>query len=158
MTYYIDIQNASDKPLPLTNKELTDLAELALQDHQEQAELTLRLVSSKEMCQLNHAYRKQNKPTNVLAFPCLLPEEVTLECPLLGDIIICPEVLLIESQQQNKTLGEHWALIVIHGVLHLLGYDHVQEEEATVMQRLETKLLAKMGYRSPYDLEENTLE
>lgn len=158
MTYYIDIQNATDEPLPLTENELSNLAELALRDHQNEAELTIRIVHSEEMIYLNHTYRKQNKTTNVLAFPSSLPDNIELECPLLGDIIICPEVLLAESQQLNKTLKEHWSLIVIHGVLHLLGYDHIKDDEATVMQSLEVKLLTEIGYSNPYDLEVNELE
>ena len=158
MTYYIDIQNATEEPLPLTEDELSSLAELALRDHKNDAELTIRIVNSEEMIHLNHTYRKQNKTTNVLAFPCSLPDNIELECPLLGDIIICPEVLLAESQQLNKSLKEHWSLIVIHGVLHLLGYDHIKDEEAMVMQSLEVKLLAEIGYSNPYDIEVNELE
>lgn len=158
MTYYIDIQNATEEPLPLTENELSNLAERALRDHQNDAELTIRIVNSEEMIYLNHTYRKQNKTTNVLAFPSSLPDNIELECPLLGDIIICPEVLLAESQQLNKSLEEHWSLIVIHGVLHLLGYDHIKDEEAIVMQSLEVKLLTEIGYSNPYDLEVNELE
>lgn len=153
MTYHIDIQNVTEKPLPLTDQALTNLAELALKDHQKDAELTIRLVNSEEMIYLNHTYRKQNKTTNVLAFPCSLPDNIELECPLLGDIIICPEVLFAESQQFNKSLEEHWSLIVIHGILHLLGYDHIKEDEATIMQSIEVKLLTEIGYANPYDLE-----
>ena len=158
MTYHIDIQNATENELPLTEIQLTSLAELALRDHQNDAELTIRLVNSEEMIYLNNTYRKQNKTTNVLAFPSALPDTIELECPLLGDIIICPEVLVTESQQLKKTLEEHWSLIVIHGVLHLLGYDHIKEDEATVMQTLEVKLLTEIGYSNPYDLEGNDLE
>ncbi len=158
MTYHIDLQNATDAPLPLTEEELIHLAELTLKEHQKAAELTIRLVDAEEMIHLNNTYRKQNKPTNVLAFPSSLPDHIELEYPLLGDIIICPEVLLAESQQLNKSLKEHWSLIVIHGVLHLLGYDHIKEDEALVMQSLEIKLLNELGYSDPYDLEVNDLE
>ncbi len=158
MTYYIDIQNVTEESLPLTEKELSNLAELALRDHQNDGELTIRIVNAEEMIYLNHTYRKQNKTTNVLAFPCSLPDSIELECPLLGDIIICPEVLLTESEQLNKSLKEHWSLIVIHGVLHLLGYDHVKDDEAIVMQSLEAKLLTEIGYSNPYDLEVHELE
>lgn len=158
MTYYIDIQNATEHPLPVSEDTLTQLATLALRDHQTAAELTLRMVNPEEMIFLNNTYRKKNKPTNVLAFPCNLPEPIELECPLLGDIIICPEVLLKESEAFNKPLQEHWSLIVIHGVLHLLGYDHIQDEDAVIMQALEIKLLAEMGYANPYDIEGIELE
>lgn len=158
MTYHIDLQNATDSQLPLTEEELIHLAEHALKECQETAELTIRLVDTDEMIYLNDTYRKQNKPTNVLAFPSSVPAHVELDYPLLGDIIICPEVLLTESQQLNKPLKEHWSLIVIHGVLHLLGYDHIKEDDALVMQSLEIKLLNELGYSNPYDLEVNDLE
>lgn len=154
MTYTIDIQNASTALIPLTKKELKDLAQLALRDHQNEAELTIRLVDASEMIYLNNSYRKQNKPTNVLAFPAEIPSHIELDCPLLGDVIICPEVIACESVQFNKTLKEHWSLIVIHGILHLLGFDHIKDEDATVMQALEIKLLAEIGYANPYNLEE----
>ena len=157
MTYHIDIQNASTNTIPLSDSELTLLAELALRDHQKDAELTIRLVDAEEMIHLNDTYRKQNKTTNVLAFPSLLPEGIELECPLLGDVIICPEVLLSESQQLNKTLKEHWSLIIMHGVLHLLGYDHIKEDDAVVMQALEIKLLSEIGYANPYETEGNEI-
>lgn len=155
MTYYIDIQNAADIPLPFKEKELIDLVSLALRDQQKNAELTIRLVNPEEMIYLNHTYRKQNKTTNVLAFPSALPDSIKLEYPLLGDVIICPQVLITESNELKKVLQEHWALIVIHGVLHLLGYDHIKEEDATIMQAIEVKLLAELGYANPYDTTED---
>lgn len=158
MTYHIDIQNVTEEPLPVTEDALTHLASLALRDHQKEAELTIRLVNEEEMIYLNNTYRKQNKTTNVLAFPCSLPENIELDCPLLGDVIICPSVLLEESNQFSKSLQEHWSLIVLHGVLHLLGYDHIEDEEAHAMQAIEIKLLAELGYANPYDAEEYHLE
>lgn len=158
MTYYIDIQNATDEELPLAEGEITKLAELALQKQKKTAELTIRFVTPEEMILLNHRYRQQEKTTNVLAFPAFIPKEVELESPLLGDIIICPEVLLSESKELNKTLKEHWSLIVIHGVLHLLGYDHIKDTDAEKMQGLEIKLLAELGYANPYVIEDKDLE
>lgn len=158
MSYYIDIQNATDESLPVSEEELTRLASLALRDYQKEAELTVRLVTPEEMIHLNHTYRKQNKTTNVLAFPSALPLEIQLECPLLGDVIICPQVLLEESKQLKKSLESHWALILIHGILHLLGYDHIKDDEAVIMQSIEIKLLAELGFPNPYDAEGNELE
>ncbi|MCE0723891.1 MULTISPECIES: rRNA maturation RNase YbeY [Legionella] len=158
MSYYIDIQNATDEPLPFSEEELTRLASLALRDYQKEAELTVRLVTPDEMIHLNGTYRKQNKTTNVLAFPSALPPEIQLECPLLGDVIICPQVLLEESKQLKKTLESHWALILIHGILHLLGYDHIKDDESVIMQAIEIKLLAELGFSNPYDAEGNELE
>lgn len=158
MNYYIDIQHATEHESPVTEEAITQWAQLALRDNKACAELTIRLVDGDEMIQLNHSYRNNNKTTNVLAFPAMLPEHIKLDHPFLGDIIICPEVLLTEAVQQHKTLEEHWALIVMHGVLHLLGYDHIEDHDAEVMQALEIKLLAELGYTNPYDIEDNELE
>jgi probable rRNA maturation factor len=158
MSHYIDLQNATDKPLALSEETITQFASLALRDYKNQSELTIRFVTPEEMQELNHTYRKLNKTTNVLAFPSQLPQEWQLEYPLLGDVIICPEVLLTESKELNKTLESHWALIVIHGILHLLGYDHIKDEEAAQMQAIEIKLLAELGFANPYDTEDNQLE
>jgi len=158
MNYHIDIQNASDEDLPVSEEEITRLASLALKNYAKDAELTIRLVTPEEMTYLNHTYRKQNKTTNVLAFPSTIPADIQLKYPLLGDVIICPQVLVAESKQLKKTLEEHWALILIHGILHLLGYDHIKDDDATMMQTIEIKLLAELGYVNPYDTEENELE
>jgi len=156
--YYIDIQNATGQPLPVSEELLMKWASLALKERQKAAELTIRIVNPEEMIGLNYTYRKQNKATNVLAFPSSLPDTIKLDHPLLGDVIICPEVLLEESKQYNKSLHEHWSLIVVHGVLHLLGYDHIEEQDAAVMQGIEIKLLAELGYANPYETEEYNLE
>jgi probable rRNA maturation factor len=158
MTYYVDIQKVNEGPIPLSESELIDLASLALRDNVQDAELTIRLVEPEEMQHLNHTYRNQNKTTNVLAFPSKLPPNIELECPLLGDVIVCPKVLLEESKLMNKSLAEHWSLIIIHGVLHLLGYDHIKDEDASVMQKLEIQLLGELGYANPYELEGHELE
>jgi probable rRNA maturation factor len=155
MTYLINIQNASEQSLPLTRAEIKERVSLVLRDYKIQAELTIRFVTPIEMIDLNYRYRHFNKTTNVLAFPCSLPEEVILEYPLLGDIIICPEVLREECKQFHKTLKSHYSLILIHGVLHLLGYDHIKDEEASIMQSIEVKLLEELGYGNPYDKEDD---
>jgi probable rRNA maturation factor len=158
MTYYIDIQNATDEPLSMDEDQITRLASLALRDYKKEAELTVRFVTPEEITQLNLTYRKKDKPTNVLSFPSELPPEIQLEYPLLGDVIICPQVLLTECKELNKTLDAHWSLILIHGILHLLGYDHIKDDDAAVMQAIEIKLLAELGYTNPYDAEGNQLD
>ncbi len=156
MTHYIDIQNATKDSLPITEEEIRNWASLTLKDFRKEAELTIRFVEPEEITHLNHTYRKKEKSTNVLAFPSALPPEIQLEFPYLGDVIICPEVLLSESKEQNKTLDAHWCLILIHGILHLLGYDHIKDDEAEIMQAIEIKLLAELGYPNPYDdIEDN---
>lgn len=111
-------------------------------------EIHIRLVESAEMAQLNATYRHKNGPTNVLSFPYTAP--IPLKTPLLGDIIICPEVLAQEAQAQHKPLIAHWAHLTVHGVLHLLGYDHEIPEEQQIMEPLEIKILAALGYADPY--------
>src|SRR5215216_3686297 len=121
--YTIDLQVECQSEIPLSTSKLFDWIYLALKEHIDRAEMTLRLVEPEEMTELNTTYRQQHKPTNVLAFPSTLPDYVSLEYPYLGDIIICPKILEQESQDSHTPLEAHWAHIVIHGVLHLLGYD-----------------------------------
>ena len=156
--YHIDIQHACEEQIPITDELLCTWTQQALATELDSAELTIRLVDLDEITHLNHYYRKQNKPTNVLAFPANLPTGITLDIPLLGDVIICPAVLQQESITLNQPRTAHWALIVTHGVLHLLGYDHIEDDDATVMQALEIKLLAKLGFDNPYLNEGNESE
>lgn len=146
----VDIQHACKATAPVSDDVLQHWVEHALTSHRDHAELTLRLVDADEMQMLNKTYRQQDKPTNVLSFPSEIPEEIMLECPLLGDVIICPSVLEEESIRLKTPLIAHWAHIVIHGVLHLLGYDHIEDHDATIMQALETKLLTTLGFDNPY--------
>jgi probable rRNA maturation factor len=155
MSYHIDIQHACNETLPVTDETLDHWVTSTLQLHHESAEITLRLVDAEEISDLNHIYRKKNKATNVLAFPAAHPAHVELEFPLLGDVIICPIVLKQESENLETPLIAHWAHIVIHGVLHLLGYDHVKDDDAIKMQSVEIQLLAELGFDNPYKTEAN---
>lgn len=154
MTYHIDIQNNLTEHISITNDMIIKWAELALKAEISSAELTILITSATEIQHLNNSYRSQNKATNVLAFPSEIPESIKLDIPLLGDIIVCPEVILKESTELNKSLESHFALIIIHGVLHLLGYDHIDDNDAKVMQDIEVKLLNTIGFPNPY-LEDN---
>lgn len=158
MSYEIDLQVACDKPLPVSEAQINHWVENTLKEHMPTAELTLRFVENNEMVELNSTYRKQNKTTNVLAFPSSIPDGIELDFPLLGDVIICPAVLAAESIEQNRALEAHWAHIVIHGVLHLLGYDHIEDKDAEVMQKKEIELLAQFDYANPYNEEDSHLE
>ena len=100
------------------------------------------------MQQLNAHYRGRDYATNVLSFPADLPEE--LEVPLLGDVVICAPVVRDEARDQGKTLAAHWDHMLIHGVLHLLGYDHESDHEAQEMEALEIRALASLGWTDPY--------
>lgn len=114
------------------------------------AEVCIRVVDTGEIQQLNAQYRKQNKPTNVLSFPCVLPDAVALDKSFIGDIIICAEVIAQQAQAQNKTVESHWAHMVIHGLLHLMGLDHQTEAEAVLMESKEIEILHDLGYPNPY--------
>jgi probable rRNA maturation factor len=155
MNYHIDIQKACDDYIPVPDATLSKWALLPLERIQDSGEITLRIVSSGEIQHLNLTYRKQDKPTNVLAFKSDIPEQIMLDTPFLGDVIICPAILKAESDNLNKPLVNHWAHIIIHGVLHLLGYDHINDEDAAIMQPVETELLARLGFEDPYHYEEN---
>ena len=151
MNYHIDIQHVSSRTTPVSDEELTCWAIIALKTHYQSAELTLRLVDVHEITQLNEQYRKKNKKTNVLAFPAAHPEHVLLEYPFLGDVILCPQVLEEESVASTRLLSHHWAHIVIHGVLLLMGYDHIKTEDEVKMQALEIELLKTLGIPNPYE-------
>lgn len=158
MNYHIDLQHVCEENIPVDDYSLISWAKLPLIEHMNSAELTLRLVDTEEIKQLNHLYRQQNKATNVLAFPSNIPDNIELEYPLLGDVVICPSVLQAESAELSKPLEAHWAHIVIHGVLHLLGYDHIEDNDAEIMQAYEIKLLAKLGFPNPYQTEGDNVE
>ncbi|MCC8378194.1 MULTISPECIES: rRNA maturation RNase YbeY [unclassified Xenorhabdus] len=145
----LDLQIACEKPEGLPEEVLfQNWLEGVLPQFQAESEVTIRLVDEAESHELNLTYRGKDKPTNVLSFPFEAPPEV--ELPLLGDLIICRQVVEKEAQEQQKTVEEHWAHMVIHGCLHLLGYDHIEDEEAEEMESLETEILGKMGYPDPY--------
>jgi len=112
------------------------------------AEVSLRLVDEAEMAQLNLSYRDKTGPTNVLSFPSDLPIE--LEIPLLGDIVVCAPVVVLEAQAQHKPIQAHWAHMIVHGSLHLLGYDHVDPADAETMETLETAVMKNLNYPCPY--------
>lgn len=123
-------------------------AALAAIGRKKPAIVAVRLVDNDEMQQLNHLYRQKNKPTNVLSFPCQLPDN--LKGNLLGDLLICAPVVIQEAQEQHKTVQSHWAHMVVHGLLHLAGYDHVEPTQAEQMETLETSILAELGFPNPY--------
>lgn len=149
----VDLQVVFEGELPVSEGTLVAWVTKVLEEENTEYELTLRLVDIQEITHLNKMYRKKDKPTNVLAFPSAIPDTVVLEYPFLGDVIICPAVLQKEASEQNIPLNAHWAHIVTHGVLHLLGYDHQAEEDTKVMQNKEITVLASLGFHNPYPLE-----
>lgn len=143
----LDIQRASSAPDLPDDESFRRWAGLALQN-QPGHELTIRLVDESESQDLNQQYRGKDYPTNVLSFPADLPPELNI--PLLGDLVICAQVVAREANEQHKSLQAHWAHMVIHGCLHLIGYDHMDDTEAEQMESLERQLLAQLGIADPY--------
>ncbi|MGM0692975.1 MAG: rRNA maturation RNase YbeY [Pseudomonadota bacterium] len=112
------------------------------------SELTIRFVDDAESQALNRDYRGVNKPTNVLSFPFQSPPGITLS--LLGDLVICHPVVMREAGEQDKSLHAHYAHMVVHGTLHLLGHDHQEDTEAEAMEAIEREVLASLGIPDPY--------
>lgn len=145
---YVEIQVACESP----GQPDADLIQLwvdaALEDYEPDAEVVVRIVDEQESAELNEQYRHKAGPTNILSFPADLPDGVELD--LLGDLVICAPVLEKEALEQNKILTHHWAHIIVHGVLHLLGYDHIDDAEAEVMESKEIAILNKLQIKNPY--------
>jgi probable rRNA maturation factor len=151
----IDLQEASEHELLPSLSQLSlwvDAAiKAALHDkakHEQEFELTIRIVDEDESESLNSQYRGKNKPTNVLSFPFEAPAEIELD--LLGDLVICAPVVAREAKEQSKPEIAHWAHMVVHGTLHLQGYDHIEDDEADAMEALEVSILASLGFPDPY--------
>lgn len=122
----------------------------ALQGRRREAEVVIRIVDAEEGRQLNATWRGRDRPTNVLSFPSDLPPELGLS--LLGDLLLCAPVVAAEAREQGKSLDQHYAHLTVHGVLHLLGFDHETDDEARQMEAEEQRLLAALGIPDPYQL------
>ena len=117
-------------------------------------QVTVRIVDQDESQELNHTYRGFDKPTNVLSFPFEQPPgllELGEELPYLGDLVICADIVEQEAKEQGKSIEAHWAHMMVHGTLHLQGFDHIDEQEAQVMEALEVKIMQKLGFDNPYE-------
>ena len=145
----IDLQIACEQESGLpTAEQIEQWATAAVQPQSDEVEMTVRIVDEAESHALNLNYRGKDRPTNVLSFPFECPDEV--ELPLLGDLVICRQVVEREAQEQDKPLMAHWAHMVVHGSLHLLGYDHIEDDEAEEMESLETQIMTGLGFADPY--------
>lgn len=149
MPAFIDLQVASESNSLPSEEQLTAWATAAVRDERDEAEISIRIVDAEEGQELNNQWRQKGYATNVLSFPSDLPEELGL--PLLGDLVICAPVVEREADEQQKTLTSHWAHMVIHGTLHLLGYDHIEDDEAEAMEALETRIMKSLAFNDPYE-------
>lgn len=152
MSIILDLQlasSASDLPDATQFQRWLQAAILPFQD---EAEVTIRIVDEQESQQLNLQYRGKDKATNVLSFPFQCPPGI--ELPLLGDLVICAGVVRAEAAEQNKPLAAHWAHMVVHGCLHLLGFDHINDADAEQMEAEEIQILQQLGISNPYLLDD----
>ena len=137
MKITVDLQNATEAKHIPSKKQFETWASAALKDYPKNTEICIRIVDEKEIQQLNSTYRQKNYPTNILSFPYE-------DSKLLGDIAICAFVIQKEAKEQHISLESHWAHIVIHGCLHLIGYTHDADEDAEEMEALEIRILAEL--------------
>ncbi|MGK2946583.1 MAG: rRNA maturation RNase YbeY [Candidatus Malihini olakiniferum] len=145
----LDLQIVSENIAELPSEhDFQRWLEVVFSQFQHETEVTIRIVDETESQELNHTYRGKDKPTNLLSFPFEVPLEVELS--LLGDLIICRQVVEQEASEQQITAKAHWAHIVVHGCLHLLGYNHIEDDEAEEMEALETEIMHQIGYTDPY--------
>ena len=149
MNLHVDIQSATGEAVP-AEKDIRNWISATCRNRSDldSVEISVRLVDSDEMAKLNSTYRGKPGPTNVLSFPASLPAE--LKVPLLGDIVICAPVVIAEATRQGKSAHDHWAHMAVHGTLHLLGYDHIEEQDAVIMEALESAILKDLDISCPY--------
>jgi len=150
LSLHVDIQRAAALPGPM-DALIQHWVAAALQGRRDAAEMTIRIVDEAESAELNQTYRHKQGATNVLSFPFETPADVPVD--LLGDLVICAAVVERQATEQCKTSEAHWAHMVVHGSLHLLGYDHIDAEEAEAMEALEISILESMGFSNPYEEE-----
>jgi len=144
----VDVQYGVSRAGLPTAADIRRWAAAALAGGPADAELSVRVVDEEEGAQLNQAYRHKQGPTNVLSFPFEAPPYI--DSPLLGDLVICAPVVEREAREQGKAVAVHWAHMVVHGTLHLLGYDHQDEAQAREMEAREIEMLTRLGYPDPY--------
>lgn len=147
MSITLDLQLACEAKVP-SHQQFQSWLEQVLTQYQRSFELTIRIVSEQESQALNHQYRYKDSSTNVLSFPFEVPEGIELD--LLGDLVICADVVEREAIEQQKTSLAHWAHMTVHGCLHLLGYDHIVDQDAEEMEALEIDILQQLGFNNPY--------
>lgn len=145
----VQIQIASTAEGIPADDQVKNWAKFVIRHLDPDAEVVIRIVDEDESAKLNKAYRHRDGPTNVLSFPLEIPKEVSLR--LLGDLVICVPVVIREAREQAKSFEAHFAHMVVHGILHLLGFDHISAQQANTMEREEIKILKVMGFSNPYE-------
>ena len=148
MTHLIAIDRACQPSAAPSDAKFEKWVTAALDSASDPIELSIRLVDEMESAKLNQLYRDKPGSTNVLSFPFDAVAPVAL--PILGDLVICEPLVIREAREQKKSSDAHWAHMVVHGVLHLLGYDHIHDHDADFMENLETKILLSLDYPAPY--------
>ena len=147
----LDIQRIVEDGWQPDEQELQAWVDAALSDFGQDTEIVVRIVDEQEIAELNTYYRHKPGPTNILSFPFEMPEGFEgIELNLLGDLVICAAIVEKEAREQGKQLAHHWAHIVVHGVLHLLGYDHIDDDEAELMESREIAILKQLSINNPY--------
>ena len=146
----LEIQTLFSSTHQPSDAQLQQWVDAVLIDSHPEGEVLIRIVDEQESSTLNEHYRHKKGPTNILSFPFDAPPIPGFHSDMLGDLVICAPVLAQEACAQNKRITAHWAHIVIHGVLHLLGYDHLEEDDAMLMEQKEITLLATLNFGNPY--------
>jgi len=155
MTAQVDVQVAVDEQFVPESGDIATWVSRAIQaaGHTDETEVSGRVVGASEMQQLNSEFREQDKPTNVISFPAGSIEGLPPDAQLpLGDIVVCASVVRSEAEKQCKAVADHWAHMMVHGTLHLLGFDHENDSDASVMEDLEIQILADHGIANPYSV------
>ena len=148
MATHVEVQFACRAGKTPTAAEIKTWVKSTLKGFRKNSELTVRIVDKEEATELNERWRNTSGPTNVLSFP--YDENTGPAQELLGDIVICAPIVEQEAARQKKKLNAHWAHMVVHGTLHLLGFDHVEEQDAEKMEAMEISILGKLGFSNPY--------
>lgn len=144
----IEIQTIFKSKGQPDQEQIQQWVDAALEGFNQNTEIVVRIVDEPESAALNEQYRLKPGPTNILSFPVEAPEGIELD--LLGDLVVCAPVLEKEALEQHKAITDHWAHIIVHGVLHLLGYDHVNDDEAELMEEKEIAILKQLNIKNPY--------
>ena len=149
----LDLQVAVDAGNLPSREQMQDWINATVEQDKD-VELTVRIVDEQEMTQLNSTYRHKPSVTNVLSFP--FEADVPMDVTLLGDLVVCAPVVEREAREQGKAVEAHWAHLLVHGTLHLLGFDHISEDDAIIMESREIQILHKLGYANPYEVNTNS--